>query len=85
MAEYHQTRYFRRVSEKSGPHALQPLVKKHLRSVARGTVPGIMLVFVGVIASIGPWSPLALGWADALASRGADDAAAVVYLSLIHI
>jgi len=64
---------------------LQPLVKQHLRSVARGVVPGILLVVVGVVASVGPWSPLALGWADALASRGADEAAASVYRSVAHL
>ena len=41
-------------------------------------------MLIGVVASVGPWSPLALGWADALASRGADDAAASVYRSVAH-
>lgn len=64
---------------------MQPLVKEHLRSVARGVVPGVLVVVIGVAASIGPWSPLALGWADALASRGADEYAAAAYRSVAHM
>ena len=64
---------------------MQPLVRQHLRSLARGVIPGVAVVVIGVFASVGPWSPLALTWADALSSYGNAQAAGAAYRVVAHM
>jgi tetratricopeptide (TPR) repeat protein len=68
-----------------GDH-LQPLVREHLKIVlVRGLAPGLLIALLGLMVSIGPWSPMALVWADAVAARGNPDTAAVAYRLVAHI
>lgn len=53
--------------------------------MARGVIPGVLIVVLGVFASIGPWSPLALVWADALSSYDDEDTAASAYRLVAHM
>jgi len=61
---------------------MHPYLRRHLRGLLKALIPGAAVVIGGAIAGLGPWSPLALDRADALASAGRIDDACAAYRSV---